>query len=103
MEVKEMQTEALKVIEDWNKKNNMEHNKDTVFLHLIEEIGELATELNHKVLPWRTKYNKENLDKEYIDVLIQLLIFARDQDINIEETFKKKIAELRERFELDGD
>jgi len=102
MEIKEMQKDAFGIIEDWNRKNGTEHDKDTVFPHLIEEVGELAREINHKILPWRDYYNKDNLDEEYIDVLIQLLVFAKDQDIDIEKTFKKKIVKLRERFELDG-
>jgi len=96
-----MQKQAFRIIDDWNRKNGMKHNKETVFPHLIEEVGELAKEINHGILPWRSQFKKEKLDEEYIDVLIQLLIFAEDQDINIEEAFKMKIAKLRERFKLD--
>lgn len=97
-----MKRQAFAMIEDYNKKNGLDHNKETVFPHLIEEVGELARELNHGKLNWRKDYNKNNFEEELIDVLIQILILANDNNVNIGEVFERKIKSLRARFELDG-
>lgn len=100
MEINEIQTKACQLVEEYNKKNNIKHNKDTVFHHLIEEIGELAKELYHEKNNWRAEFNKERFENELIDVLMQLLILAKDYEVNIEEAFNKKLTNLKERFEL---
>lgn len=101
MEIKEMQKLAYAIIEDYNKKHNETHNPNTVFPHVVEELGELARELNHSYCSWREDFDKERFSKELIDVICQLLILAKDYDVDVEETFKKKIKELRLRFKLD--
>lgn len=100
MEIKEAQEKAHKIIEDYNKKHSLEHNKETVFHHLIEEIGELAREIYNEKADWRKEFNKEKMAEEIIDVLIQLLNLAKDYDIDIEYEFNKKIEKLRQRFDL---
>lgn len=96
-----MQNEAWKVIDDWCKKNGNCHDKNTVFPHLIEEVGELAREYNNSLNNWREEFDKEKFSKEITDVLAHLLILAKDFDVDIEESFKKKIQDWRKRFELD--
>ncbi len=101
MDLKEMQKETYKIIEEWNKKHGTEHNKDSVFPHLVEEVGELAREYNHRISNWRSDFDKEKFSEEMCDVLIQLLVLATDYDVDLEKAFEKKIAKLRKRFELD--
>jgi NTP pyrophosphatase (non-canonical NTP hydrolase) len=101
MEIKEAQQQSWKIIEDWCKKNNKKHNPSTVFPHLIEEIGEVARELNHHIDNWREEPNKDKLAKEMADVLDKLFILATDNEIDLEEAFIQKNKLLRERFELD--
>lgn len=101
MEIKEMQEEAFKLIEDYNNKNGLEHNKDTTILHLIEEVGELSREIYNERNDWRGEFDREKLELELIDVLYQLLVLSKDYDINLEELFKKKLNIWRRRFELD--
>ena len=96
-----MQKEVWKIIEGYNNKHNIEHNPNTTFHHLIEEIGELSREIQKEKNDWRKEgFNKEKLGEELIDVLGICLMLAQDYDINIEETFKKKISKLKTRFEL---
>ncbi len=103
MEIKEMQAQALQIVEEYNKKHGIEHHKETVFHHLVEEIGELAREIAKETNDWRKEgFNKEKLATEIVDCISQLLYLAKDYDVDIEETFKKKIIKLRERYELDG-
>lgn len=100
MEIKEAQTEAFALVEDWNRRQNAEHNPQTVFPHLIEEVGEVARELNHYISNWRQEPNKERLEEEMADVFIQLCILAKDNEIELDEAVSKKLNKNRKRFDL---
>ncbi len=100
MEIKEAQQKAHKIIEDYNKKHSLEHNKETVFYHLIEEVGELAREIYNEKDNWRKEFNKEKIAEEIIDVLMQTLNIAENYNIDIEYEFNKKIEKLKKRFDL---
>ena len=100
MEIKEAQLMSFNIIEDWNNKHNKKHDKNTVFPHLIEEVGEVARELNHFNNNWRSEPNKEKLAEELADVLDKLFILATDYDIDLEQSFIDKNKKLRERFNL---
>lgn len=100
MEIKEAQEKAYKVIEDYNKKHGLKHNKETVFYHLVEEIGELSREIYNEKNNWRKEFNEEKIAEEIIDVLSQLLILSKDYNIDIEHEFNKKIEKLKQRFDL---
>ena len=96
-----MQNQSWQVIEDYNKKHGLEHNQETVFYHLIEEVGELTRELYYNKNDWRgEEFNKEKFFEELIDVLDKLLILAKDFDVDIETAYKNKMAKFRKRFEI---
>ena len=95
-----MQRQAYDIIEKWNIKNNAIHNKEIVFPHLVEEIGELAKEIGKEKSNWRGEFDKDKLSEELIDVLLQIMNLATDYNINIEETFNKKIQKLKERYNI---
>ena len=101
MEIKEIQNKTWEIINRYNRKNHLKHNKNTVFHHLVEEVGELARELMNEQNEWRAKFNKEKFDEEVVDVLMRILTIAKDYDVKIEEVFNKKIIKLQKRFELD--
>lgn len=96
-----MQKRAGSIIEEYNKMHNLQHNKDTVFHHLVEEVGELARELHHEKNPWRAKFDKDKFSEELIDVLLQVLTLAQDYNVDIEDTFNRKMKKLRERYQLE--
>jgi len=98
-----MQELAVEVIEKVNNKNNIEHNPDYTFLHLSEEIGEVARELSKKQKNWREDFDKEKLSDELADVLGDLFIIAVDNGIDLGEAFAKKIEKVKGRFKLDGE
>lgn len=101
MELKQAQDMSFKIIEDWNNKHNKKHDKTTVFLHLVEEVGEVAKELNHFNSNWRGNPDKEKLAEEIADVLDKIFILAKDYDIDLEQAFINKNIKLRKRFDLD--
>ena len=95
-----MQKNIFEIIDRYNEKHGLTHNKNTGFHHLVEEVGELARELMNEQNEWRAKFNKEKFDEEVIDVLMRILTIAQDYDVKIEEVFNKKIIKLQKRFEL---
>ena len=101
MDIKEAQDEAWKIIEEYNKKHGLDHKKDTVFYHLIEEVGELARELYAEKNNWRGEFNKEKFEDELADVFAQLLFLAKDYDVDIEAAFKRKVTKTRKKLGLD--
>lgn len=69
---------------------------------LIEEVGELARELNHRYGP-KTKRAEEpetDLALELGDVLFVLVAIANEQGIDLEEAFRGVLAKYERR---DGD
>lgn len=95
-----MQKQAFELLEKINKKLKGDHEPDTMFLHLAEEVGEVARELSKKQKNWREYFNKDKLAEELIDVINTSLIIAKDNDINIAEAFSKKQKKVKERFEI---
>ena len=101
MEIKELQKMSVGIINNYNKEHGTEHDKNTVFPHLIEEVGELAREVNHHINDWREKPNHEHLAEEMADILQQLFILAEDYEVNLEEAFIKKNKKLKERLGIE--
>ena len=101
MEIKDLQDKSWKIINEYNKKHDIKYNKELVFHHLVEEVGEIARELHNEKSDWRRKFNKEKFAEEVIDALAFLLILAKDYEIDIEKTFEEKIKKLKKRFELE--
>lgn len=101
MDIKDIEKEAYKIVDEYNKKHNIKHNKDTVFHHLIEEIGEVARHIHNEKNNWRKEnFDKEKLGEELADVLAQIIYLSRDYEIDLEQAFIRKVKKLRERFEL---
>ena len=100
MDIKEMQNEILSVIDGYNNKHSLEHNKELSFYHLVEEIGELAREIHSDKDNWRKEFDKEKFSEELADVLAQVLVLAKDFDVDIETAYKNKMSKFRKRFEL---
>ena len=64
-----------------------------MFLHLIEEIGELARELFNKQLPMRS-FSQKNLHMELAQVILDLFALANLFDIDLETKLSQKLKEM---------
>jgi NTP pyrophosphatase (non-canonical NTP hydrolase) len=99
MEIKELQEKSNEIIEIGDKKFKCEHNLENTVFHLIEEIGELMSELGKPKFR-NQKINKENLEKEIADVLIFLMRIANLNNIDVQKAFNNKFDELKQRWDL---
>jgi NTP pyrophosphatase (non-canonical NTP hydrolase) len=66
---------------------------------LVEEVGELARELNHRYgsKPKRAEEPDQDLAMELADVLFVLLVMANEQGIDLDEALKKVLEKYRVR------
>lgn len=99
MEVKELQSKINETIELIDEKTGVEHNVNNTFLHLIEELGEVANQLNKPNIR-NEKIRKEDLSDELGDVLLLITRIAHLHDVDIEEAVEEKIKKLKERHNL---
>ena len=96
MEIKEFQKMCADVVSTIDKKYKIERNPQLAFTQLVEEIGELAKDIN---MPELRKKNpdQDNLAGEFADVLLQLAKLAEMHSIDLEEAVEKKIEILKKR------
>jgi len=66
---------------------------------LVEEVGELARELNHRYgsKPKRAEEPDQDLAIELADVLFVLLVMANEQGIDLDEALRKVLEKYRVR------
>ncbi|HML04037.1 MAG TPA: hypothetical protein VK487_11795 [Candidatus Bathyarchaeia archaeon] len=74
----------------------VELTPELVFLHLTEEIGEIARQLVNKNLPMRA-YEVDNLKEEIVHAMLDLLVPSRVFNINLPEALGRKIDEMTRR------
>ncbi|MFC1660057.1 nucleotide pyrophosphohydrolase [Gemmatimonadota bacterium] len=69
---------------------------------LMEEVGELARELNHRYgsKPKRPEEPDQDLALELADVLFVLLVIANEQGLDLDDAFRRVLEKYRKR---DGD
>lgn len=96
MEIKEMQTEVDRWISQFAEGY---WQPTSMTLRLIEEVGELAREVNHLYgeKPKKTEEKETDLELEMGDILFILLCFANAQNLDLERAFQRVMAKYYER------
>lgn len=98
--MKEFQNKYSEIVKKIDKKYDIQRDAYLSFTQLMEEIGELANEINKPKL--RNKaIDKENLEGEFADVILQISALADLLDVNIEEAVENKIKDLKKRGYLE--
>ncbi len=96
METKEFQKKCAEVVNRIDKKYGIDRDPQLAFTQLMEEIGELAKDVNLKRLR-KQEPDKENLSGEFADVFLQLAMLAEMHGVDLEEAAENKINKLKER------
>jgi len=99
MKIIDLQKKADEIIDTIDKKFNCKHNINNTILHLLEELGEVANELNKPNIR-NEPINKEHLGEELSDLLIFIARIANLNNIDLEQSIKNKIGELNKRHNL---
>ncbi len=94
MNIKEFQQEVKKVFEIFSKTKNTKMDSEHLFIHLVEEIGEIARELvNEKI--GRSETRKEKIAEEIADAIIFLVAIADYYGIDIEKILEKDLEKIK--------
>ncbi len=100
METEELQRKIIDLMYKMDEKYKCTHNTESTFNHIIEEIGELAKEINKPKIR-NEQIIKQELSNEIADVLILLIHLASINEINIENSILHKMQELKQRNNLE--
>lgn len=100
-EINELQKEIIEVMEAIDKKINLNRNIETTFIHLSEEIGEIARAIYKEKIKNNGKINKENLSEEIADVLMLLITLGHLEGIDFKKALKNKIEKLKSKHNLE--
>nr|AKQ02247.1 MazG nucleotide pyrophosphohydrolase [uncultured Microgenomates bacterium Rifle_16ft_4_minimus_37633] len=70
-----------------------------ILARLMEEVGELAREINHRFGPKKKKYseNEANLGDEMADVIFTLVCLANSLNIDLDSHFQSMIKKYDKR------
>ncbi len=99
MNLNELQKESEEIINKIDEKLGTKHHDENTLIHLSEEFGEIARQINNKNIR-KFPVDQENLKEEIADVLLLLTKIANNNQINLEEAVKNKIEKLRQRHNL---
>ncbi|MCI5051139.1 MAG: hypothetical protein MRY57_02430 [Candidatus Pacebacteria bacterium] len=87
-----------------NKERGYDFNTEAMYstLKLGEEFGELSEQvlsaLGHQRQSKINSYNKENLETEIADIIIQTLVVAAHFDVDVSQAVSRKIDILNEKI-----
>ncbi len=84
MEVKELQKRMVEFMNRWDKARNSPSTTDARFIHLVEEVGELARQyVNQKSRPGQ--YDEAEIKNAIGDITLQLVKIADIHGFDMEE------------------
>ena len=98
MQVKEFQEKITKFVEKWDKKRNVTPSEKLNFIHLVEEVGELATQYVNQEKR-KDQYDEKEVDDAIGDIIMQVVELAHLRGLDIEEIVNKIIEEESPRLE----
>lgn len=99
MNIRELQKDVSFLIAKVDSQSNTKHDADTTLVHLLEELGELSTQIyNHKT--GREAVNKELLESGFCDCIVMLLQLASNYDVDVEQAIQTKLVKVKQRFNI---
>jgi NTP pyrophosphatase (non-canonical NTP hydrolase) len=99
MEVKEIQGLAVEIVRRIDQKLAVERDGQLTVSQILEELGELARLVNSERIR-KEEANRDELEEEFADVLIQLLVLADIYSLDVERALIGKIRVLKERHRI---
>lgn len=90
---------AQRIVDDWIRANGGYWPPLANLARLVEEVGELSRELNHRHGP-KTKKSGEpeqDLSLELADVLFVLIALANEQGVDLDDALRRTLAKYEAR------
>ena len=72
-------------------------NQKLIFIHAVEEVGEIARQIFSKESGMRN-YDQENIKEEITQAILDLLVLAELNEVDLEEEIEKKISNMESRW-----
>lgn len=99
MDLKEIQNRIVNFSKLRASKKEYDLTPELVFIHLTEELGEIARQLSSKRMR-PEKFDEENLKEEIVDVILESFVLANLCDVDLEKELAKKIEILFQKHEF---
>ena len=96
MDVTEISKKIYEFVEKRVSELGSELTPELMFIHLSEEIGEIARQLVNKNLPMR-KYSEDNLKEEIAQAILDLFVLSEIFEIDLPKEINKKIDDMATR------
>ncbi len=90
---------CAKVVGEIDAKYGIARDPHFSFTQFMEEVGELAKEINKPKLR-NKEMDRENLNGEFADVILQFFTLASMLEVDVEKAVEAKMAILKERHDL---
>lgn len=98
MEVKNLQKQIVAFMNRWGTARRSPSTKETLFVHLVEEVGELARQYVNKVSR-KAQYDEHEVKNAIGDIMMQLVNLADLHGFDVEdvvlEIFREDEPRLR--------
>ena len=91
--------EAQQAVDDWVRPNGGYWPPLSNLARLVEEVGEVARELNHRhgAKPKKSDEPEQDLSLELADVLFVLIALANEQGIDLDDALRRCLAKYATR------
>ncbi|RLI97703.1 MAG: hypothetical protein DRO99_02640 [Candidatus Aenigmatarchaeota archaeon] len=99
METKQLQKKAVGMVDTLDRKFSVERDAQLNFTQMVEEVGELAKEINLPRLRSRDA-DKNNLEGEFADIFLLLSKMAEMCNVDLETAVENKLKALEKRHML---
>jgi NTP pyrophosphatase (non-canonical NTP hydrolase) len=98
MQTNELQAKMENYIDRWHRKRGVGSNEKESFIHLVEEVGELAAQyVNKEKRP--EKYDPKEVENALGDIMFHIVEIARINNLQIESIITKIMVEEEVRLE----
>ncbi len=97
MQVKEFQKQIIEFSKKWVKKQGYKPTEENTFIHLVEEVGELARQYVNKEKR-KARFSEEGLENAIGDIILQIVWLAHLKNLDIEDVVSKIIKEDEKRI-----
>lgn len=97
MKVEELKNKIVKFVSAWGTKRGVKFDEQSVFNHIVEEVGELAREYVNK-FERKDKFNEEEFNNAILDSIMQLVYLAHLRNLDLEKSILKVIADEQKRL-----
>jgi NTP pyrophosphatase (non-canonical NTP hydrolase) len=96
MEIRELQRKAVEIVDALDRKFKIERDVQLSFTQMMEEVGELAKDINRPRLRG-AQPDRKNIEGEFADVFIQLSKLASMAGVDMESAVLDKMEEIKKR------